>query len=472
MAYKKLADLSYEKAKKEQSIEWYEKFLQYYDKSGAIRAINQPDYRDIARKEITGLSYLKAVETGTIEGYREFRKKFPHSPFDRKASQEIWKLQDREAETMFSRAEEKKTIEAYEDFLRESEKKFPTMSHPASSFIGFLKRRARHKAELLYFSDSRGKMVPEADAWKRASSRHHIQGYVSYYCFYPMGKHRRDALDEIKRLAPASLRGTIKQLSCNNSVSEARAADMIASTSSDIDILVPFLIENLPDQTPLGWALKSSFATVQSTTTGAVAANALGVIGDYRVVDLLIKAADSYDEHCVSAVINSLGQLSDGKAIFIVARKLSDSNKMIRWSAEKAIGKFPGTDLLKVSDILLRKIRDRSENMRAAIVTALGKTKDVKFLEPLLASLKDKESKVRIAAARVLGDFNHHRVIEHLISALEEQELLITITIRKSLQKLTGHSFPGLDKQPERSYKTWSKWWQDHKNSVRKRTEK
>jgi len=456
-AHERLATLFFEKAEREQSAKWYAQFLIHDEKAGRLRGPDEPDLRKMAQEEIARLTYVEADRTGTIEAYCEFEKKFPQSPYAREANQKIQDLLVQDAERLLAGARETNTREAYEALILEAEKKYPGMTGVRAWPILRLKRKARYLAESLRFSTADGRRLSDTAAWEHARRRGAIQGYVSYYCFYPKGRHRDDALDALRELAPPDLSAMIAKLTSGDSAEAANAARNLKIDSQAYDILVPFLCANLFDSTPLAW---EGMPGLKATTAGAVAAETLGKIGDPRAVDVLIQAAGSgeYGRELRESAIGSLGDMPDPRALEAITRALDDREERIRRAAAEAIVGFPAADLLKIPDVLRNMTRSRDWMAREKAMKILGKIADARFLDDLVGGLKDRQREVRIAAAKALGALGDQRAVPHLVQAMKEQEYMLTRALRRSLQILTGQAFPELDDHPERSHETWSRW--------------
>jgi HEAT repeat protein len=127
------------------------------------------------------------------------------------------------------------------------------------------------------------------------------------------------------------------------------------------------------------------------------AAEALGKIGDARVVEPLIAALKDTDKDVRQAAAVALGKIGDARAVEPLIAALKDEERDVRAVATEALVKI-GT--LAVEP-LIAALKDRDSDVRQAAYV-LGEIGDARAVEPLIAALGDERSDVRQAAAKAL----------------------------------------------------------------------
>ena len=121
----------------------------------------------------------------------------------------------------------------------------------------------------------------------------------------------------------------------------------------------------------------------------AVAAAALGAIGDARAVDPLITALTDQDKQVRAAAASGLGSIKDARAIGPLISALPDDDPGV-WTARNALAQSGAS-----------------------------------AVEPLIAALGDKDWTIRRGAAQTLGDIGDTRAIEPLTAAARARRLSI-----------------------------------------------
>ncbi len=125
------------------------------------------------------------------------------------------------------------------------------------------------------------------------------------------------------------------------------------------------------------------------TGTHGEAIRTLGLIGDTRALDVVIKALG--DSSTETEAAEALGLLGDPKAVPFLIEALSFKSPDVRWRAAKSLGKF----------------------------------KDDRAVESLAIAIKDNHSYVRKQAAHALASYQTIAASKFLINALKEHDLYI-----------------------------------------------
>lgn len=116
------------------------------------------------------------------------------------------------------------------------------------------------------------------------------------------------------------------------------------------------------------------------------AAEALGQIGDARVVGALVAAQDfDQDWHVVKAASEALVKIGDA-AVEPLVTALKDQRDHVRSASAQALGNIGST---RAVEPLVVALIDQQDVVRSAAAGALGKIGDRRAVEPLVAALKD-----------------------------------------------------------------------------------
>ncbi|HQG93437.1 MAG TPA: HEAT repeat domain-containing protein [Acidobacteriota bacterium] len=136
--------------------------------------------------------------------------------------------------------------------------------------------------------------------------------------------------------------------------------------------------------------------------TRRAAAIALGLMGDTPAVRPLIDALTDDDDWMVrKSAAEALGNLGDSRAIKPLIQALRDSDESVRLAIGEALGKF-GEDGIVA---LLNRVGSGDPEIRPEVIRILGKTGDVRAIEPLFKALTDKSWSARRAAAWALAQY-------------------------------------------------------------------
>jgi hypothetical protein len=130
----------------------------------------------------------------------------------------------------------------------------------------------------------------------------------------------------------------------------------------------------------------------------AIAASALGRLGDTRAIDALLGALKGSNRNNQRAAAWALGRIGDVRAVD--ALKAALKNVDVREPALEALIQLHALDLTK----LLACLKDKNEPVRKAAAAELGALGDRRAVEPLVALVEnDMHASVQKAAAEALG---------------------------------------------------------------------
>jgi HEAT repeat protein len=172
------------------------------------------------------------------------------------------------------------------------------------------------------------------------------------------------------------------------------------------------------------------------------AARALGAINDPKAVDILIKELRMGKGGFKEGAALALGYIGDPKAIIPLIQSLKYGEPEIQVVVAIALGLIeaakyrrcinwgnsPGSaPSSKITDALIRALKDNDSTVRAAVASVLGEIGDPQALNQLVNALRDKDGKVRMAAVQAIESIgkNDSKVLEILVYALKEEDSLI-----------------------------------------------
>ncbi|MBC7187836.1 MAG: HEAT repeat domain-containing protein, partial [Calditrichaeota bacterium] len=153
------------------------------------------------------------------------------------------------------------------------------------------------------------------------------------------------------------------------------------------------------------------------------AINVLRTLGDHRVIETLIAAADDEEWLVRNEALIGLQQ----KVADIVAS--GDENLariLLRMLAleEEPVVSLAISGLVQMGersiDMVIESMRSPSELVRRNAARVLGEMRNPAAIEPLVKALDDDEADVRCAAVRALADIGDPRAIEPLVAALSD----------------------------------------------------
>ncbi|MCX6905716.1 MAG: HEAT repeat domain-containing protein [Verrucomicrobia bacterium] len=163
------------------------------------------------------------------------------------------------------------------------------------------------------------------------------------------------------------------------------------------------------------------------------AVEALGQMGDERVIAPLTGALQDEDNTVRRAAVEALGQTRDSRAIEAVTAALFDNHHLVRAAAAEAVGALKNPRTL---DALLAGLQDPDWEVRAAVAVASGKIRDRRATEPLIAALADKDHDVRRAVAEALGHIGDPRAIEPLVVVLTDEQSSLRTVVLGALRRI------------------------------------
>ncbi len=149
------------------------------------------------------------------------------------------------------------------------------------------------------------------------------------------------------------------------------------------------------------------------------AALALGLTGDYRAIDPLIKALMNNSPEVREAAASALGCLKRRKAAEPLIALLEDSEERVYEAACEALIQIGEGSI----EPLVAALKDQDETLRDKVVCVLDRMGDIRELQPFLehvltSALRDGDRWTRFRTASALADIRKEWVVKPLIEAL------------------------------------------------------
>jgi|GEM_PF-5158583 len=167
-------------------------------------------------------------------------------------------------------------------------------------------------------------------------------------------------------------------------------------------------------------------------------ADYLGLYGDKRIINILMKGLNGQRDYIEEAFINAIGNIKYYDALDEIFKKCDSQSNDIRWAAASCLHKLINKkNKNKIFDKLLSMIDDASQYVRSAVVGILVQYNDKIFIEPFIKCLKDNYDYIRQTCAYKLGDLGDPKAIPFLKELYEnDYNENIRKTINESLAKL------------------------------------
>jgi HEAT repeat protein len=144
---------------------------------------------------------------------------------------------------------------------------------------------------------------------------------------------------------------------------------------------------------------------------------ALGHVGDPRVVRPLVQALKSSEPSLCIAAITALSRMDANEATSSFLGLLKHRNAQVRAAATEAVGRLRARDAVEqLCDLL----RDPVWEVRREAAEALGRLGDRGALDALTKALADSDADVREATAIALGSLGDARAVGPLVLALRD----------------------------------------------------
>lgn len=113
----------------------------------------------------------------------------------------------------------------------------------------------------------------------------------------------------------------------------------------------------------------------------------IAALGEYAV-EPLVQALHNNDEAARAIAAEALGEIGDKRAVEPLIAALSDKSSLVRKKSVEALGLLGNR---RAVNPLIRAIKDKDENVSYQAELSLGKLGDRRAVSPLIRALKDKE---------------------------------------------------------------------------------
>ncbi len=177
-------------------------------------------------------------------------------------------------------------------------------------------------------------------------------------------------------------------------------------------------------------ALKDQDAGVREA-----AAESLGRLSDVRALEGLAAATSDADVAVRTAAVEALGDLDDARAIPALAKALKDASPAVRRPAAEGLAKLE--DSPAAVEPLVGALSDSDVHVRLAAATGLAARSDKRALSALEALLKDTSPEVRVEAVGALSGYQD-AAIPALTTALKDDSPQVREQAVRALASLSS----------------------------------
>lgn len=219
---------------------------------------------------------------------------------------------------------------------------------------------------------------------------------------------------------------------------------LLAALQSDNINVVPFAAQALarlenPESVPLLLKMYGDW----SDTTQTIIAQALAQFADKNSLKTFINALEvSNDNDEVRAIAAwALGRIGDQSAVSALQQAIQDEDWTVALNSIEALGKLKATEAVTDLIVLLDDIDD---DIRRYAVQALSRIGDKRAVNILLNHLEDPDAKVRAELYRTLQKLGDVSAVELLIEALDDDDPIVCQSAASSLQELGADITPTL----------------------------
>lgn len=166
------------------------------------------------------------------------------------------------------------------------------------------------------------------------------------------------------------------------------------------------------------------------------AAEALGKLGDQSAHNQMLRILkdESEEENVRAAIAKALGKMGTFADIPALVTLLRDRCNIIRIQSAFALGKLKDPVAANALQHLVKA--DPDPHVREAATQSLGDIGDKRCSDTIIKALKDKNANVRAAAATSLAKLNIIEAIDHLNQAREDTDDYVRSQVTKALQIL------------------------------------
>ncbi|PLX99304.1 MAG: hypothetical protein C0623_09520 [Desulfuromonas sp.] len=169
-----------------------------------------------------------------------------------------------------------------------------------------------------------------------------------------------------------------------------------------------------------------------------VVIQSLGKVSNEKALPVLIEAlGDDVEEICETALqaLSLFGERYREQTVKSVSPLLEHSDPQIRMYAVTVLGRLDGDE---IEEHLAFAIKDESAQVRSAAIRSIEGKTGAGHLPALMLALTDEENEVRALAAETLGLTGDHEVVDPLCLALQDEDMWVRSAAVRSLGRLCG----------------------------------
>ena len=159
-------------------------------------------------------------------------------------------------------------------------------------------------------------------------------------------------------------------------------------------------------------------------------------VGSYGTLafDAGVELLGSEKKGLRQAGVSILTQTHDTRAKEHLIGALDDKSQDVRIDVARALGQLAGKDIVKA--ILDRYKKEKTEDVRGALLGAMGYIGDPKFMPVLISASQDEANRLKAEAVRALGAYREKKAIDALIAALESDNEWVRESAASTLAQL------------------------------------
>ncbi len=176
---------------------------------------------------------------------------------------------------------------------------------------------------------------------------------------------------------------------------------------------------------------------------------------------------NTFDQHFVTALnnndwmvresaVNVLSYREDTSLLSYIKPLAMDNHYRVRIAVLKALTSY---DYKGSSELIVDALNDENELVREAAVIVQRIVKDKRAVPQLINCLQDHSKDVRVETAWTLKEIGDKRAVGALIETLGDKELLVRIRVESALESITGQKF-GKDVEK------WQKWLEQNRKNL------
>lgn len=177
----------------------------------------------------------------------------------------------------------------------------------------------------------------------------------------------------------------------------------------------------------------SELLNEESEMLREMGAKGLGLTGDERALEPLIKASKDRSPNVRKSAYNAMAKLGIPEAIDIVVKGLKDSSDEVKLSVLKALGGWSGE---KIMTALTEALKDRNIWVRYHSVLLLGEFSGSGAEKLILEMLVKDEAPVKAAAARSLSRLGSAEAIKVLEQFIYHPDPSVRVAVENAIESI------------------------------------